>query len=514
MSGSHEAGDRPQDAETPPVPASAAPPSFGKAEPPAAEAASAAGEKTADEGSVPVEIRLPIGLQKPWWADDDEPAPTAPEPAPEPERAAEPEEAKPEASESEEAAEPEEIPGTLVAGTGVPSVDTRRAVPNKPIVERPRPASRDTDPDGIPAVTATEPEPEPAAQPEPAPEPEPDPPAPEAEVSGQVLSPDSFLPPGTTPPEDGDRTPTTPTPIPTPMPAPVVTEASKETRPQVITPVYHAEGGLSIDSTPFADGLLNTGTDTGSGKGTGRASGGRRKALLIGGGVAVVALLIGAGGFVVANGGSDSTTRRAGAAETSGPQVARNGPAPSQSPSSTPTPPSEPSVIDSVRTDPKPLALTEAFPTSRIVLAGRAYARDRSSVNHQCALVARGAMAKALTALRCSSVVRVTYLDRKRSLAVTSGIAVLPTKAAALKANTAGDPSRYEWFRGMPGKRAPDIDRAGGYAASTVRGRYIVYAYATYANGKRPLPGDPMLKAVAEQFVGYALRPIDTRARG
>jgi len=465
---------------------------------------------------VPVEIRLPIGLQKPWWADDDEPAPTAsepapepqrePEPVPEPERAAEPEKAKPEKAEPEEAPEPEGIPGTLVAGTGVPSVDTRRAVPNKPIVERPRPASRDTDPDGIPAVTAAEPEPEPAAQPEPAPEPEPEPPAPEAEVSGKVLSPDSFLPPGTTPPEDGDRTPTTPTPL----AAPIVTEASKETRPQVITPVYHAEGGLSIDSTPFADGLLNTGGD----KGTDRASGGRRKALLIGGGVAVVALLIGAGGFVVTNGGSDSATRRAGAAETSGPQVAQNGPTPSQNPSSTSAPPSEPSVIDSVRTDPKPLALTEAFPTSRIVLGGRAYARDRSSVNHQCALVARGAMAKALTALRCSSVVRVTYLDRKRSLAVTSGIAVLPTKAAALKANTAGDPSRYEWFRGMPGKRAPDIDRAGGYAASTVRGRYIVYAYATYANGKRPLPGDPMLKAVAEQFVGYALRPIDTRARG
>jgi hypothetical protein len=114
---------------------------------------------------------------------------------------------------------------------------------------------------------------------------------------------------------------------------------------------------------------------------------------------------------------------------------------------------------------------------------------------------------------RCSSVVRVTFLDRGRSLAVTSGVAVLPTKTAALAADEAGDPSKYEWFRGMPGKRTPDIDRAGGYAASTVRGRYIVYAYATYANGKPLQPDDTTLRAVAEQFVGYALRPIDARAR-
>src|SRR5690606_38965267 len=41
--------------------------------------------------------------------------------------------------------------GTLVAGVGVPRVDSRGAVPAAPIVKRPL-MSGDTDPDGIPAV--------------------------------------------------------------------------------------------------------------------------------------------------------------------------------------------------------------------------------------------------------------------------------------------------------------------------------------------------------------------------
>jgi hypothetical protein len=508
MSGSNEAGDRSQDAGTDPAPPPSAPPSFGKAEPPAAGDETTAGGETDGTEPVPVEIRLPIGLQKPWWADDDEPAVPQAEPEPEPEPVA---------------VQPEESLGTLVAGTGVPNVDTRRAVPNKPIVERPRPASADTDPDGIPVVQPDDVQPE-EAEPQ-ATEPQ-EPETREPDTAEKVLSPDSILPPGTAPPEDSSAAPAGPVAAAAAKPqddAPDPGAASEQTRPQmIIAPVYHAEGGQSIESPqppsqnetmPFGIGPLSGGAGAGGGASAGRTSGGRRKPLLIGGGVAVAALLIGIAAFVLTSEDSGSTTRTAGAA---GSPSARTGSVPSQTqaPSSAPARPDAPSVIDSARTDRAPLALTEAFPVSRITLGGRLYARDRASVNHQCALVARGAMASALTAQRCTSVVRVTYLDRGRSLAVTSGIAVLPTKAAALRANDAGDPSAYEWFRGMPGKRTADIDRAGGYAASTVRGRYIAYAYATYANGKQPRVGDPTLKTVAEQFVEYALRPIDTRARG
>ncbi|GAA4289175.1 hypothetical protein BJY14_005175 [Actinomadura luteofluorescens] len=123
-------------------------------------------------------------------------------------------------------------------------------------------------------------------------------------------------------------------------------------------------------------------------------------------------------------------------------------------------------------------------------------------------------MLAALRKQQCRKIVRATYIDPESKLAVTSGIAVLPTKAAAIAVSKAGDPARYEWFRGMAGKRSPDIDRAGGYAAATVRGRYVAYAYVQWANGKKAKPGDPTIKKAAQLFLDYDLRPIIARSRG
>ncbi|XVQ12058.1 hypothetical protein ACQP1W_05600 [Spirillospora sp. CA-255316] len=518
------------------------------------------------------EIRLPIGLQKPWWAaapDSDSAEPSAPEPEPVAEAApadtgtgtddegtivfGEPE-AQEETAQAPDEPLPGTTPGTLVAGRGIPKVDTRGAVPSEPLVTPSGPQYPDTDPDGIPviqpdeaaaAADATEAPQAEAPQTEAEPTETKAPTRPEAGQTEQteqaapdaadtheaptatdepakdetgteapvgtpvvVTTPEAFAPRSTTPPRDSSATPTTPiavaattppsgTPIPTLADSDEATDGTRTAeQPTVATPSPLSTGG-------------------GGGGGT-SSSGGRRKPLLIGGAVVAV-LLVAVIGFVFTGSGGDSEGRTAKAVETPG---AKTDPVPSRSPATSaapapgqPSQPGPPSTIDNARTDPKPLALSEAFPVGRVDLGGRTYARDRASVNHQCALAARGAMARSLTRERCGSVVRVTFLDKERSLAITSGIAVLPGKAAALKVNGAGDPARYEWFRAMPGPRTSDIDRAGGYAASTVRGRYIAYAYATYASGKRPQPGDPTLKAVAEQFVGYALRPIDARAR-
>ncbi|MFC5749140.1 hypothetical protein [Actinomadura rugatobispora] len=575
MSGPKEAWEPAEGEGAEPVPAPSAPPSFGKAEPVAEDPAES---ESAPEGAAAPsaeEIKLPIGLQKPWWAaapDSDSAEPSTPEPvadtapaatpapAPAPDTADDEEtivfgepEAREETAQAPDAPVPGLPPGTLVAGRGVPKVDTRGAVPSEPIVTPSGPQSPDTDPDGIPVMQpdgaaaerppaktpqaeakpaetppATEAKADPPLPPPPPPvavdtaktpapsenRPVPEPPRRTPVV---VTTPEAFAPRKTTPPRDSSSTPTTPI-------------AVAATTPPSGTPIPKAAGpGDTADSTAtteqptvatpspqesFPSGPLSAGGGGGGGTRTAGRGGGRRKPLLIGGAVVAVAL-VAVAGFVFAGSGGDSEGRTAKAVETPG---AKTDPVPSQSPAAPgvpgqPSPPAPSSTIDSARTDPKPLALSEAFPTARVDLGGRAYARDRASVNHQCALAARGAMARSLTRERCGSVVRVTFLDRERSLAITSGIAVFPGKAAALKANGAGDPAKYEWFRAMPGPRTSDIDRAGGYAASTVRGRYIAYAYATYASGRQPQPGDPTLKAVAEQFVGYALRPIDARAR-
>ena len=521
----------------------------------ASEAGSEAGSDTAGAAPVPGEIRLPIGLQKPWWAADSEPDSDAgSEPGPDAADsgstpaadatatgtgtgtgteqtvvgAQEADETSGQAEHTATAPLPGAPPGTLVAGHGVPKVDTRGAVPSQPIVPINGPQYPDTDPDGIPVISPEEAaaaaaaEASAAAARSPA-APKPGPPEPEPRTGEDAAAP---APSGSAPqPRRSDRPSAAPVPPVPPVAAatppsgtptvgtggPDPADRPTAEQPAVDQPTAEqpAVAAPAPPETAFSSGPLSAGPGT-----AGRGGGRRRKALLVGGGVIAVALVAAAGLALVGSGG-ESEGRRAKAVATPG---AKDGPVPSASPSTpgataSPSPSGGASRIDSARTDPKPLALAEAFPSNRVDLGGRTYARDRSSVNHQCALTARGAMARALTRLRCGSVVRVTFLDKERSLAITSGVAVFPGKDAALKANDAGDPARYEWFRALPGPRTKDIDRAGGYAASTVRGRYIAYAYATYAGGKKPRPGDPTLKEVAEQFVAYALRPIDARAR-
>jgi hypothetical protein len=234
--------------------------------------------------------------------------------------------------------------------------------------------------------------------------------------------------------------------------------------------------------------------------------GGKRRLLVIIGGVAG-AVLIAAVAFLGVNamsGGSPDKKTVAHAA----PSSAAPTPRASATARSAPKGP----AIDNEKTDPRPLGLIEVFPPVKLTLGGRVYGQDKTSVNHRCSLVARGAMAKALQQGHCSNVVRATYVDSTKKFAVTTGIAVLPNRVTAVTVSKAGDPSRYEWFRGLKGKVATKIDQAGGYAASTVRGRYIVYAYAQYADGTKPQANDATLKALSHQFVGYALRPIIKRA--
>jgi hypothetical protein len=46
-----------------------------------------------------------------------------------------------------------------------------------------------------------------------------------------------------------------------------------------------------------------------------------------------------------------------------------------------------------------------------------------------------------------------------------------------------------------------------------VRGRYISYAYATYADGHKPAAKDTTLKKVGAAFRDSTARPIERRAK-
>ena len=178
------------------------------------------------------------------------------------------------------------------------------------------------------------------------------------------------------------------------------------------------------------------------------------------------------------------------------------------------------SKIDNVTTDPKPITMAEIFPNSQVSTEGRQFARVAAEVNRNCALSARGSFAAALTASKCERVVRATYVDSSKRFAVTAGVAALPTKALAERANRAKRLKRNIWFAGLDGKAgsgAQLISASGGYAYGVVDGRYIIFAYATYANGHTPTGKgalDTVVESLSRAFAMLAEQPITARAQG
>ncbi len=161
------------------------------------------------------------------------------------------------------------------------------------------------------------------------------------------------------------------------------------------------------------------------------------------------------------------------------------------------------SVLDSEESDPQKLSLSEAFPKKKVSAAGTTFTRVKAHMETTCDKAATGAFADALKEQKCSRVLRATYVDSKRRYAVTTGLAVLPDKNAATTADQAKDLSNNIWFRPLPGASGSGGERvhiAGGYAAGLVWGRYIVFSYATYADGHTPTAKEKTLPKVSGAF--------------
>ncbi|MES9604701.1 hypothetical protein [Actinomadura sp. NPDC000929] len=479
-------------------------------------------------------LKLPaFGLEAPWWAAESADAAPSAEQAAAPEMLSAPvvEDALTEEVQDEAGASASETPrlsevpaaphvasappGTLVAGRGVPRVDSRGAVPADPIVKPPI-SPDETDPEGFPPIPPVEggfrdatprggaagavtPETEATVDHPAVTDTATDIPASlsafekakEAEDAASlapVLVPDAILPPGVVPPTGSG-------PFPHTDPAAVGPAGAD----QGGTPLFHAEGAAPADAPP--PGRPPQGMPV-----TGRG-GAKGRSVLIGGVAAVILAAVGAL-FLIGGTGSDGDRGKKGETPEA-PAAAQTTPA--VTPSATAAAPVD---INNEKTDTADLTFRDVFPTETIRFGDRTYLRDRWSLNRDVTYAARGSMLAALRKDQCRKIVRATYIDPQTKLAVTSGIAVMPTKAAAIAVSKAGDPARYEWFRGMAGKRSPDIDQAGGYAAATVRGRYVAYAYVQWANGKKAKPGDPTIKKAAQLFLDYDLRPIVARSRG
>ncbi|MBO4271155.1 hypothetical protein, partial [Microbispora triticiradicis] len=235
------------------------------------------------------------------------------------------------------------------------------------------------------------------------------------------------------------------------------------------------------------------------------AQGGKAKRILMTAGAAVVVGAIGTAAYFAYVGDPDSGPP---------PRTAPTGAAPS-SVAPQPSAAAASTILDTEQTDPRTLKSGEAFPDEKVTLDGRTYRRVKIDVTDDCGKAATGAFATALTEQQCRRVLRATYVDGKRDYAITAGIAVLPTKAAALTVDREKNLGTNVWFRGLNGTQASAADKvtiSGGYAAATVWGRYIAFSYATYADGHTPDAKDKDLGPISGAFRDHMTKIIQKRA--
>lgn len=239
-----------------------------------------------------------------------------------------------------------------------------------------------------------------------------------------------------------------------------------------------------------------------------------KKALFAVLGVLVLAGVATGGFFAYRSMKSAPPTKQAAAsAQPSAEQPTAEPPTTAQ-PTVTPSADAAGTMLNSDKTDPKKLSLTEAFPQKKLSLAGASFMRVKTDMQNSCDKAATGPFADALKAQKCTRVLRATYVDTKHLYAVTTGIAVLPTKDAALQADQAKNLSKNLWFTALPGAAGSGADRvgiAGGYAAGLVWGRYIVFSYATYADGHTPTPKEKTLGKVSGAFRDQTSKVLEHR---
>ncbi|GAA2725367.1 hypothetical protein GCM10010439_25230 [Actinocorallia aurantiaca] len=216
--------------------------------------------------------------------------------------------------------------------------------------------------------------------------------------------------------------------------------------------------------------------------------------------------------LLTGSGGDEEIVRPA---ET--PMVAQTPDAPAQSPTPEPTPgtsstkPAAPSV-DSAKTDPEPLTLSEIFPAKKLRLGGRDFVMDRKSLNLRCDYAANGSMARTLVKQKCQGLVRATYLTADKKIGVTVGVVAMPAKKVALAVQKSGTPLRKgNWFVALPGKNSKALAKTGGHPALDTYGRYVLYAYAQYLDGTKPAKQPKELGQAARSLIAYVNEPLKKR---
>lgn len=260
-------------------------------------------------------------------------------------------------------------------------------------------------------------------------------------------------------------------------------------------PFPGAEGGSTPDWGALADAS---------------ASRNRRKRWLLIGGGALATLAVGAivATAVVSSNKTNDESKNGGIPTGTVSPTGSPTPEPTFSSVAPPPPPNPKDYISDPKKDKAPLTADSLFPGKKMSMNGRAYQKGATSVSTNCASVTQGGLGTVLKKHGCQKILRATYV--KDGVAITVGVAVFPSEAAALKAKAqatggiaplAGAGVR-EFCHGTVCLRR-----------SNSTGRYAYFTQAGFANGKKVTKADKPVFQASDDLGTFVFNQIYARGR-
>ncbi|MDP9863024.1 MULTISPECIES: hypothetical protein [Streptosporangium] len=141
-------------------------------------------------------------------------------------------------------------------------------------------------------------------------------------------------------------------------------------------------------------------------------------------------------------------------------------------------------------TDPYPLTLKEVFKRANVSHGGQRYLMTISRLDKKCKDAVVGSkLQKALTAGKCTQILRASFRDASGKIIGTVGVANLRTSAAASKVVSVGaGKSREEYLKALPGKDKVTkfLGTGEAFAGGWTHGHYAVMVWFQYKDGHLP----------------------------
>ncbi|MGW0118233.1 hypothetical protein [Streptomyces sp. NPDC003327] len=234
----------------------------------------------------------------------------------------------------------------------------------------------------------------------------------------------------------------------------------------------------------------------------------KRRLMLLGGVVATIAVGAIVATAVVATNSKNDEAKNGGLPTVPVSPTGSPTPEPTFSSVAPPPPPDPKDYISDPTKDKAPISAEGLFPGKKLSMDGRPYKKGATSSTTNCASVTQGALGTILKRHGCERVLRATYV--KDGVAVTVGVAVLPSEAAALtvKKEASGG------IAPLAGAGVDDFCRATVcLRRSNSVGRYAYFTQAGFTDGRKVTKADQPVFQASTDLGTFAFNQIYARGR-